>query len=500
MSKGLQNLLIHTDRVLGNGSGGTFVFEGQFEGRDVAVKRMLPQFYELASQEVSLLESSEDHPNVIRYFCRREDEHFLYIALELCQASLWDLYRDGRRDEAPDEKFAPLSDEINRNPQNLLKQMAEGVKYLHSFRIVHRDIKPQNMLVTYPKKNNLHAFPRLVISDFGLCKTLPENVSTLVGTTGHAGTAGWKAPELILQPKDSVHSQNSLDRDSNKPSGNSDNNSSSSVGVKRAVDIFSLGCVFFYVLTRGQHPFDDEEGWMQLRERNIKTARANFATLELLGPDTVDLVRWMLSPRPEDRPTAEQVLSHPFFWDAEDRLEFLNAASNRFDDECRDPPSSMLRTLESRAEDVIPKVVTGSAATSYAASATHGHLRDNKNSTNWHHQPHHYQNMSQTMHLPIPEPNFLAALDRHFVDELGQRRKYHPGKLADLLRALRNKYTHFGDMSDEMKARVGPIPEGYLAYWEKRFPRLVVVVWKVVCEVGLGQDRKFARWLGPAKS
>ena len=84
---GLLNLEIQTDQVLGHGSGGTLVFEGKFEGRDVAVKRMLGQYSELASQEVSLLEQSEDHPNVIRYFCRRQDEHFLYIALELCQAS-----------------------------------------------------------------------------------------------------------------------------------------------------------------------------------------------------------------------------------------------------------------------------------------------------------------------------------------------------------------------------------------------------------------------------
>lgn len=507
---GLHNLTIHTDHVLGNGSGGTFVFEGEFEGRDVAVKRMLPQYYELASQEVTLLEQSEDHPNVIRYFCRREDQHFLYIALELCQASLWDLFRDGRRDEIPDEKFGALTDQVVQDPRRVLRQLAEGVKYLHSFRIVHRDIKPQNMLITYPKKNNLGGFPRFVISDFGLCKTLPEDVSTLIGTTGNAGTAGWKAPELIFQPRETSGSQlstgaNSLNGDSSTTTMNTSSIGIS--GVKRAVDIFSLGCVFFYVLTRGQHPFDDEEGWMQLRERNIKTSRANLAPLDIFGPDTIDLTRWMLSPRPEDRPTAAQVLAHPFFWEAEERLEFLAVASDRFDQETRDPPSAVLLALEAHAEDVIPKAVAGPAASQASSAAAHGHLRQRSSSPQQlaadlsngtppiilgagSHHP------ATATHLPVPEPNFLAALDRRFVDTLGRQRKYHPARVADLLRALRNKYHHWDDMPEEVQARVGEVPEGYLRYWEGRFPALLVRVWRVLGSTGVGREKRFARWFG----
>lgn len=211
---GLLNLEIQSDQILGQGSGGTIVFAGKFEGRDVAVKRMLGQYSELASQEVSLLEQSEDHPNVIRYFCRRQDEHFLYIALELCQASLWDLFRDGRPEEVP-EKYNDLLNEIRQRPDKVLRQLADGLKHLHNFRIVHRDIKPQNMLIAYPKSRTTSTFPRLVISDFGLCKTLPENVSTLIGATFSAGTTGWKAPELIFQPKDILNgSSHSTGRDS----------------------------------------------------------------------------------------------------------------------------------------------------------------------------------------------------------------------------------------------------------------------------------------------
>ena len=42
---------------------------GQFDKRHVAVKRILPECYTLADREVELLRQSDEHPNVIRYFC-----------------------------------------------------------------------------------------------------------------------------------------------------------------------------------------------------------------------------------------------------------------------------------------------------------------------------------------------------------------------------------------------------------------------------------------------
>jgi hypothetical protein len=57
-----------TDNILGYGSHGTVVLEGKFEGRKVAVKRMLAEFYHVADHEVKMLQESDIHPNVVRYY------------------------------------------------------------------------------------------------------------------------------------------------------------------------------------------------------------------------------------------------------------------------------------------------------------------------------------------------------------------------------------------------------------------------------------------------
>jgi serine/threonine-protein kinase/endoribonuclease IRE1 len=57
------SLEVNTDQQLGTGSNGTVVFAGKWDGRNVAIKRMLIQFNEIARQETKLLRESDDHPN-----------------------------------------------------------------------------------------------------------------------------------------------------------------------------------------------------------------------------------------------------------------------------------------------------------------------------------------------------------------------------------------------------------------------------------------------------
>lgn len=309
-----------------------------------------------------------------------------------------------------------------------------------------------------------------MISDFGLCKTLPDNMSTLVGTTTNAGTIGWKAPELIVQPKE-------IDRSNGSTTGHSRESSSStdpvSQGVKRAVDIFSLGCVFYYVLTNGSHPFDDEEGWMQIRELNIKKNKLNFSRLDYLGDDIeepIDLLYGMLAPLPEHRPTAQQVMQHPFFWSPEKRLAFLCDCSDHWEREPRGEPTKADGSLAMPG-----KTVVGDGGPSQDLLQLEWHAE---------------AIMSDPMH-PNRDLDFLARLDRKFIDTLGKQRKYSGHKVLDLLRALRNKKNHYEDMPPDVKAKVGPLPHGYLRYWTSRFPKLLIECYHCVQECGLEDKDRF---------
>ncbi|KAJ2900727.1 putative Serine/threonine kinase IRE1 [Zalerion maritima] len=437
----LNNLEVNEQEQLGTGSNGTVVFSGRFDGRDVAVKRMLIQFYDIASQETKLLRESDDHPNVIRYYSQVQTGPFLYIALELCKASLADII------ERP-LGYRELALAGQQNIQYVLCQVTEGLRFLHDLRIVHRDLKPHNILVNIDRDS----LPRLVVSDFGLCKKLEGGQSSFGATTAHAaGTSGWRAPELLVDDDnnsnpnamESVHSGNSLVSTDGLPTNRR---------VTRAIDIFSLGLVYFYVLTGGQHPFDCGDRYM--REVNIRNGKYNLDALEALGDDGQEaqqLIGSMLQSNHKLRPTARDVLAHPFFWPNKKKLLFLTNISDHFEKEIREPPSPALVCLESISQRVI---------------SSH---------------------------------DFLKQLPQAFVDSLGKQRKYTGSRMLDLLRAIRNKHNHYEDMSDGLKKTVGSLPGGYLRFWTTRFPNMLIACWQLIFDLQLEDSERFKEYYKPCK-
>ncbi|XP_063170714.1 serine/threonine-protein kinase/endoribonuclease IRE2 [Candoia aspera] len=367
--------------VLGRGAGGTFVFRGRFDGRNVAVKRLLPESIRLVDREVQLLRESDAHPNVVRYFCTEVDRQFHYIAIELCSATL--------QEYVESSVFAGKG----LDPLSLLFQTMSGLAHLHSLSIAHRDLKPCNILISVPDGQGQL---RAVISDFGLCKKFRGGHQSFSLGSGIPGTEGWIAPEML--------------REDAKESPTC------------AVDIFSAGCIFYYVLSHGQHPF----GHSFHRQANILEGAYRLVQLQQETHSNVvgrDLIEAMISGDPHLRPSATQVLQHPFFWGPERRLQFFQDVSDRLEKEPADGP------LVSALEAGSLAVVRG----------------------NW------------QVHLSAP-----------LQTDLRKFRRYHGSSVRDLLRAMRNKKHHYQELPGSVQEALGTLPHGFVHYFMDRFPRLLL--------------------------
>jgi serine/threonine protein kinase len=115
------------------------------------------------------------------------------------------------------------------------------------------------------------------------------------------GSSGWQAPEQLIA-KDGGTARQS-----------------------RAIDVFSLGCIMFYCLSGGKHPFGEHYE----RDTNIIRGHCSLTALHK-WPEAVNLLSAMLSKQPLQRPLMAGVLRHPFWWSDEQRLQFLVDVSDRF--------------------------------------------------------------------------------------------------------------------------------------------------------------------------
>ena len=426
-------LRIDTKKCLGNGSNGTAVFPGELDGRDIAVKRLIRTANSLAAKEIKHLLSSDENPHVVRYFGKEESQNFTYIALDLFTCSLDQVI------EHPERYPSLIKPPEGLRVKEALRQITDGVLHLHSLKLVHRDIKPQNVLVRAIKSVRADAGPpklQFVISDFGLCKTIDDGPeSTFAPTANHtaAGTTGWRAPELLVDSRAPVAAPIAGSAGSKSASHSSDDTTVDPPTGRRAtkaIDIFSLGCVFYYVMTQGHHPFD-VGGTSLGRDLNIKEARYKLDHLGLFNYsfEADDLIRQMLSHDPRNRPDATTILRHPYFWDAASKLQFLCDISDRYEHEkFVSQTSAELAALDALGSDVIGK-------------------------TN----------------------DFLRALPKSFIAQMETQRKYTGSRMLDLLRVIRNKKNHFHDLPEDVKAiMMGGSAEGYLDFWAKRFPSLLV--------------------------
>ena len=219
MSTVIQGTLVGGFRIsepLGAGAmGEVYLAETVESGDSVAVKIIAAgpsrdtRFRERFERECALAASLQ-HPNVVTTIASGETGGHLYLAMEYVEGA--DL-REILRREAPLETSRTL---------RVVSQVADALDAAHELGLVHRDVKPGNILVTERDGDE-----RALVCDFGLARHV-SSVSSLTGDRGFVGTIDYVPPEQ-------VH-------------GNQ---------VDRRSDLYSLGCVLFECLV-GARPFERE--------------------------------------------------------------------------------------------------------------------------------------------------------------------------------------------------------------------------------------------------
>jgi tRNA A-37 threonylcarbamoyl transferase component Bud32 len=204
------------ESLLGEGAMGTvYLAEELSTGRRVALKLLSP---ELARDErfrrrflrETELAASLDHPHVVPTIASGEEDGTLYLAMAHIEGS--DLRKLLRR-ESPLEPERTLG---------LVAQVADALDAAHAAGLVHRDVKPGNILVAETETGE-HAY----VCDFGLARHV-SSASSLTMDRGFVGTIDYVPPEQIESGE-----------------------------VDSRADVYSLGCVLYESLA-GVSPFDRE--------------------------------------------------------------------------------------------------------------------------------------------------------------------------------------------------------------------------------------------------
>nr|XP_043605902.1 serine/threonine-protein kinase/endoribonuclease IRE1a [Erigeron canadensis] len=397
--------LFVSSKEIAKGSNGTIVLEGIYEGRKVAVKRLVRAHHDIAFKEIQNLIASDQHPNIVRWYGVEYDHDFVYLSLERCACSLYDLIqmysesfqRLGHRDTQvmigvmhgiylwrPNGYPSPIL-------LKLMRDIVSGLVHLHDLGIIHRDLKPHNVLIV--RERTLCG----KLSDMGISKRLVGDMSSLGHHATGSGSSGWQAPEQLLLGRQT-----------------------------RAVDLFSLGCVLFYCITCGRHPFGDHLE----RDVNVAKNQMNLFLVEHI-PEAMDLFSQLLNPNAELRPKALEVLHHPLFWNSEMRMSFLRDTSDRVELEDREVDSIILGALESKA----PLALGG---------------------------------------------KWDEKMEPAFLNNIGRYRRYNYNGVRDLLRVIRNKLNHYRELPKEIKDLLGSVPDGFNDYFASRFPKLLIEVYNVM--------------------
>lgn len=212
---------------------------------------------ETVHREVEIMQHLSGHPGVVTLKAVYEDSESFHLVMELCSGGrlIDQMTKEGRYSE--------------QRAANIFKELMMVIKYCHDMGVVHRDVKPENILLTTSGK--------IKLADFGLAVRITNGQSL----AGLAGSPAYVAPEVLT--------------------GN----------YSEKVDVWSAG-ILLHALLVGVLPFQGDS--LEDVFEAIKTVELNFHTgiWESVSKPARDLLERILTRNADSRITAEEVLSHPW--------------------------------------------------------------------------------------------------------------------------------------------------------------------------------------------
>ena len=249
-------------RVIGEGSCSK-VYYGihKTKNHEVAIKKIAFDQLEdklkvRAIKEISILQSI-NHPNIIKLYDYKFDRNKLLLITEYCNCG--NMYEWINRE--------------NKQPQEILsviKQILEGIQYLHSNKIIHRDIKPQNILIQEPLI--------IKICDFGFSQTFKEEINMFQTV---CGTPLYMSPEILRMQQYTIKSE-----------------------------IWSLG-VLFYNIFFNSHPYGELLSVNDYRSKlqtELNIPQITVFDNEDINQTINQLIKNMLSLEPDNRLNIQEII------------------------------------------------------------------------------------------------------------------------------------------------------------------------------------------------
>ncbi len=263
---------IITDWIGQGGMGQVFKAVHAMLGRESAIKvlpihKSTPDAIENFRREIRA-QAKLDHSNLVRAFDAGKDGNVHYLVVEYVAGT------DLRRLVRTKGKLSV------QQGANIIKQAAEGLEHAHKRNLIHRDIKPGNILVTPDGIAK--------VSDLGLAFHLNDPNDPRLGKI--VGTADYLSPEQIKAPLD----------------------------VTEVSDIYSLGCTLYYAIT-GKVPFPGGTPKSKARRHLQETPWHPRRFNEEVSDDFVDLIGDMMEKDPSERiQSAREVAERLAPWASDD--------------------------------------------------------------------------------------------------------------------------------------------------------------------------------------